>query len=267
MSRLPEQYVWLVWSSALVAAWGALYAAFPRVRRPLWWTSLLTAPFGVTEALFVGPYWRPPSVWVLSSVAHCDVESFLFCFGIGGVAAVLYNVVFRAPLRIPPKRPWQGRYQQRYIFALLFPFMAYLPLLVITERPLWAGVAVMLAGAAVRAAIFPELRAKTLLGGVLFLAYYAAFLWLLEWLSPGYVGRVWSGQIPGGRVLGIPWAEPCFAFTFGLFWSGIYEQVMWIFLLPQAMPQCAPTPPTRCRPRVHAWKHRLALRRQFRLRS
>jgi hypothetical protein len=199
----------------------------------MWWASLLTAPFGVTQALFVGPYWDPPGILSLSRIAHCDVESFLFCFGIGGVAEALYNVIFRAPVRIPPKLPRHGPRQQWYVFALLFPFLAYLPVLVLSDRPLWSGVAVMAAGAAVRVGIFPGLRAKTLWGGVLFLGYYAAFLGFLQWLSPGYVGRVWSGQIPGGRVLGVPWAEPCFAFTFGLFWSGIYEQVLWIFLHPQ----------------------------------
>jgi hypothetical protein len=222
MFRVPDQYVWLAWSGTFVAAWAAFYIACPRLRTVLWRVSLCTVPFALTEPLFVGRYWIPPSVLDLTGGrAHCDVESFLFCFGIGGVAAVLYNVVFHTPPRLPPKpRAVRGWPEQAYVLAFLFPFLIYLPLQALLDRPLWAGVGLMAAGAGVRVILFPTLRAKTLLGGLLFLGYYAAFLMLLKLLAPGYIGRVWLREIPGGRALGVPWAEPAFALTMGMFWSG-----------------------------------------------
>jgi hypothetical protein len=230
MVRVPHPYVWLVWSGAFVVAWAGFCAACPRLRTVLWQVSLFTLPFALTEPLFVGRYWRPPTVLNLAGAGtQCDVESFLFCFGIGGVAAVLYNVVFRTPVRVPPKTPAQRRYEQAYVLAFLFPFLLYLPLQGLLDRPLWTGVALMAGGALVRAVLFPTLRAKTFAGGFLFLGYYAVFLALLTWIAPGYIGRVWLRDIPGGRVFGIPWAELAFAFTAGMFWSGGYEQALWLF--------------------------------------
>jgi hypothetical protein len=39
----------MAWASAFVAAWCAFFIACPRLRRPLWWVSLCTAPMGMTE--------------------------------------------------------------------------------------------------------------------------------------------------------------------------------------------------------------------------
>lgn len=224
----------MTWACAFVAVWGAFYVACPRLRRPMWWVGLCTAPMGLTELFFIGVYWNPPTVFGLARIAHVDLESFLYCFGIGGVAAVLYNVVTRKPIRIPRKTRKQGRRQQWYVFAALFPFLAYLPLAIVTGRPLWAGIVVMIAGSAVRILLFPEMRTKTLAGGILFFAYYVAFLGLLQLAWPGYIHRVWFANIPGGWAWGVPRAELLFALTMGMFWSGIYEQVVWLFTLPVA---------------------------------
>lgn len=231
---MPEHDVWLAWALAFLAGWVGLYVAFPGLRTVMWRVGAFTALFGFTEPLFVGRYWDPPSLFDLARRTGLDVESFLFCFAIGGVAAVLFNAVTGRPIRIPPKARAQGRWQQGYVFAFLFPFLFYLPLQGVLGRPLWAGAALMFAGAVVRAALFPELRAKTLAGGPLFLLYYVAYLALLRWLAPaGYIGRVWLAAIPGGRAWGVPWAELSFGLTVGMFWSGAYEQVAWIFTLPK----------------------------------
>ena len=48
----------------------------------------------------------------------------------------------------------------------------------------------------------------------------------------GYIHRVWFANIPGGWAWGVPRAELLFALTMGMFWSGIYEQVLWLFTFP-----------------------------------
>ncbi len=54
-----------------------------------WWASLVCGLLGFTEALFVPEYWDPPSVL---KVGRWDLESFLFCFTIGGITAVFPEV-------------------------------------------------------------------------------------------------------------------------------------------------------------------------------
>ena len=34
---MPDQYVWLVWSSAFLVPWLAAYVAFPRHRKAMMW--------------------------------------------------------------------------------------------------------------------------------------------------------------------------------------------------------------------------------------
>ncbi len=93
-------YVWLVWSSAFLAPWIALYAAYPHRRSTMWRTSAFLALFGLTEPLFVPAYWNPPSLFELARRTGFDLESFIFAFAIGGVGAVLYNARANAGTRV-----------------------------------------------------------------------------------------------------------------------------------------------------------------------
>lgn len=86
-----DKYVWLVWALAFLIPWMALYAAFPGQRRIMLLSSLATSLFGLTEPIFVPEYWNPPSLFDLAQRTGFDIESLIFCFGIGGVGAVLYN--------------------------------------------------------------------------------------------------------------------------------------------------------------------------------
>lgn len=74
---VAEQYVWLVWSSAFLVPWLAVFAAFPQHRMPMVWASLFTMPFGLTEPLFVPEYWHPPSLFDLAHTTGFHVESLI----------------------------------------------------------------------------------------------------------------------------------------------------------------------------------------------
>ena len=87
---MSDRYVWLLWASAFLVPWGVLFLRFPEHRRVMLWTSLFTAPFGLTEPLFVPEYWNPPSLLDLAQRTGFDIESLIFCFGIGGVGSVLF---------------------------------------------------------------------------------------------------------------------------------------------------------------------------------
>lgn len=97
-------YVWLVWSSAFLLPWAALYLAFPVHRRAMLWGSAFMAPFGLTEPLFVPVYWNPPSLFDLAQRTGFDIESIIFCFAIGGIVAMaagaVANVMCRPDLKL-----------------------------------------------------------------------------------------------------------------------------------------------------------------------
>lgn len=99
------QYVWLIWASLFLVAFFRLYIMSPRSRSMMLQAAAATAPFGLTEPLFVPQYWNPPSLFDLAQRTGFDIESVIFAFAIGGVAVVLYNFLAAretAWTRLPP---------------------------------------------------------------------------------------------------------------------------------------------------------------------
>lgn len=225
---VPEEYVWLTWASFFLLPWLALYVTFPAHRRAMWWASVFTTPFGLTEPLFVPDYWSPPSLFNLALRTGFDVESLIFCFGIGGVGAVLYNVVtgsVRYPISLRERHSGRHRY---HMAALATPFVLFPLLYFFPWNPIYPAIAAMTGGAIATFLCRPDLLKKTWAGGLLFLLYYGILLAGLELTSPGYVERVWNTDaLSGVFVLHLPLEELLFALTFGFYWSSVYEHVTW----------------------------------------
>ncbi len=57
---VKQHDVWLVWSSAFLIPWAALYLAKPAPRSVMWRASLATTLFGLAEPSFVPAYRNPP---------------------------------------------------------------------------------------------------------------------------------------------------------------------------------------------------------------
>ncbi len=229
---IPAHYVWFVWAAAFLVPWAALYLAFPNHRRTMLWASLYTAPFGLTEPLFVPRYWNPPSLFNLAARTGFDIESLLFTFASGGVSAVLYPVLARRgtqPVPAPERHQPSHRYHYK---ALISPFMAFPVLYLLPWNPIYPGIAAMLIGAVATMLCRPDLKTKIWVGGLLFLGYYVIFLIGLEWTAPGYIERVWNlAALSGVLVLGMPLEELLWGIAFGLYWSGVYEYFTWKRLL------------------------------------
>ena len=226
MSPLADDYVWVAWSSAFLAPWLGLWLVFPQYRQVMVWSSALTAPFGLTEPLFVPRYWNPPSLFHLAQRTGFDIESLVFSFAIGGVGAVLYTIVTKSRLvRIGPGERRRHRFHDA---ALLTPALVFPALLPFGWNPIYPAILAMAAGAVAAVACRSDLWRRTLVGGLLFTGYYALFIFGLEGSTPGYIERVWNlADLSGLRVAGIPVEELLFAFAFGAYWSGVYEHLAW----------------------------------------
>ncbi len=228
-----DHYVWFFWSSALLIPWVLVYVGFPAHRRAMLWASLFTMPFGLTEPLFVPEYWAPPSLFDLAARTGFDIESLIFCFAIGGVGAVFYDVVAgRVPRAVPSAErlnPWHRHHRK----ALAAPFVTFVPLYFLPWNVIYPSIVAMAVGAVATMLCRPDLIRKSGFGGVLFLVYYAVFLAGLEITAPGYIERVWNLEALSGISLGfMPVEELLFAFFFGMYWSGVYEHFTWHRSLP-----------------------------------
>ena len=225
---VDDQYVWLLWSSAFLLPWLVIYGLFPAHRRAMLWASLFTMPFGLSEPIFVPEYWSPPSLFDLALRTGFDIESLIFCFGIGGIAAVLYNLLTqRVPVAVPEEERQHPLHRHHYK-ALAAPFVVFLPLYFLPWNPIYPAIVAMAVGALANVLCRPDLKRKTWIGGLLFLGYYALFLLGLEWSAPDYIDRVWNLAALSGISLGfMPLEELLFAVTFGMYWAGVYEHFTW----------------------------------------
>lgn len=225
---LPFQYTWLIWSSAFLIPWIGLFVAFPRHRKAMWWTSVATMPFGLTEPLFVPEYWNPPSLFNLAQRTGFDIESLIFCFAIGGVGVVLYNIITGQRLEPIPAHEKARPLHRHHKLVLASPFIVFLLLVWLPWNAIYPGTIAMAVGAVASIWCRPDLKWKSWIGGGLFLGYYVVFLLGLELTAPGYIQRVWNHDVlTGFHIIGFPVEEVLFAFTFGMYWTGAYEHVAW----------------------------------------
>lgn len=133
---IPDLYVWFVWSTAFLIPWMVLFLAFPVYRKAMLWTSLFTLPLGLSEPLFVPRYWDPPSLFGLAQATGFDVESLVFSFAIGGIGAVLTNVLYRRRLEPVPLAERRCRRHALHPLALASPFLTFPVLYLLPWNPI-----------------------------------------------------------------------------------------------------------------------------------
>lgn len=226
---MPEQYIWLTWSAALLGVWLFVYILFPVGRKRMLRASLLTMPFGLTEPLFVPSYWNPPSLFDLAQRTGFDLESLLFCFGIGGLGVTLYDFIFKtehAQMSVHERHHKRHRF---HIWTLISPIFFFLFFYVLLRwNAIYAGSLAMFLAALAALWCRPDLKTKIWIGGFIFLLFYALYFLSLNLIWPDYVDRVWNlSAISGLKIAGIPVEELMFAFTFGMLWSSYYEHLLW----------------------------------------
>jgi hypothetical protein len=225
---LSYQYTWLIWASAFLVPWGALYLVNAQYRSVMWRASLGTMLLGLTEPLFVPEYWNPPTLFNLAARTGFDIESLIFCFAIGGIGAVAYNTITRQKLVAVPAQEQIQHIHRFHRLALVAPYVLFVPLYFLPWNPIYPSMVCLIVGATASVLCRPDLMHKTFLGGTLFLAIYAVFMFGLDAIAPGYIEAVWNlPALSGIDAWGIPVEELLFGFTFGMYWTGIYEHFTW----------------------------------------
>ena len=237
-----DHYVWFFWSIAFLITWLFVYVAAPRQRQAMIWGSLFTVPLGLTEPLFVPSYWDPPSLFDLAQKTGFDIESLIFSFAIGGIGAILYNILTRREPAALPLASRAAPRHQLHNWALAVPFFSFPLLYLFAWNPIYPAITSMALGAIAAMSCRLDLAPKVGIGSLLFLAYYTIFLLGLEVTAPGYIERVWNLQaLSGFKIAGLPIEELLFAAAFGAYWSSVYEHFTWrrlVSLNEGAKPSC-----------------------------
>lgn len=196
--------------------------------------SLGTMLFGLTEPLFVPDYWTPPSLFNLAERTGFDIESFVFSFAIGGIGSVTYTLVFPA-VPVPLDESERSNTRHRFHLYMLFvPFVVFPLLAILTNlNHIYCGILALSGGALATLYCRPDLMRKILVGGMIFAVLYFFYFGSILIFFPEYVRTYWNlNALSNVLILGIPLEELLFGFTFGMYWSGIYEHFSWYSLNP-----------------------------------
>lgn len=191
------------------------------LRREMVFGGLLAAPYALTAPFFIPEYWDPPYLLSFGRIG-LGVEDFLFCFFVGGVAAVIYEVIWRKkPVKIAGHKrvSWWPYGVGTGVFLLLEYF-----------RPLWsigslAASLVLVAGLVVW--VRRDLLTQVVSAGGMFAVLYLGMFRLFLSMYPGYVEQVYRRQLGWEYGLaGVPVEEVLFAVGIGMAWSVGYEYIL-----------------------------------------
>ncbi|MBU2559651.1 hypothetical protein KKA03_02020 [archaeon] len=220
---------WLIFSLGLFAIWLIIYLARPKARKEMFWVSLFTMPFGLTEPLFVPEYWSPPSLFNLATRTGFDIESLIFCFAVGGIGSVLYGSAVRAEHVKMSEMEMDHKQHRHHRLALTSPIIVFIPLTILTDlNPIYSASLAMFTGGVAAIRCRPDLKKNIWVGGFMFLLLYFAFFFAFDQVYPGMVQEVWNLEaISGILIFGVPLEELMFAYTFGMMWSSVYEHALW----------------------------------------
>lgn len=221
--------VYLIWCLILLGIWIVVFAAYAPGRHKMLRMSIATLPLGLTEPLFVPAYWAPPTLFDLARRTGFDLESLLFAFAVGGLAATLYDALIGTRWQRLPADSRHAARHRWHLLAAAAPVLVFPPLAMLTAlNPIYIAIFALLASAVASIVCRADLWLRTLLGAAVFALLYFLFFLTLVMADPLYVQVVWNlPALSGVLVSGIPLEELLFAAALGAAWSGLYEHLTW----------------------------------------
>lgn len=224
-------YVWFLWSIFLLLIWVAVYALLKdkMVRRKMLVVSLFTSLMGFTEPIFVPEYWNPPSLFDLARRTGFDFESLIFAFGVGGLAVVIYDWLFKVKYeQVNMDEKHMSRHKYHILMLLMAPVI-FLALYFSTDmNPIYTTFIALMGGGFATWYCRPDLKKKMIVSAFIFTFIYFVYFLFIVFFHPNYVNLVWNlSAISGIKIVGVPLEELMFAFGLGFFWSSLYEHIKW----------------------------------------
>lgn len=217
------QYTYLIGVMIVLTLWLILFLYRKDTRKEMLIISLF---FGVAsslvEMIHVLDWWRPLTI----TNTTVGIEDFLFGFGIGGIASVIYEHVFNKRVKI--KKVKEIKEQKRninFLFLLALLFILFFGGFFIFNLNSFEA---MLVSFIIPILIIyikrKDLIKDSLVSGILVLMASIIGYHILNLITPGFFDEFWLFQNIGRViVLGIPLEEHIFYFLAGALLGPLYE--------------------------------------------
>jgi len=209
-------YIYLLGVIVYTILWLVFFFLRKDLRRKLVVMSLLAAPLGIAEMLFIPGYWNP-RFQAIPLLNNLFLESILFCLFFGGCTAVFYQAVCNEKLlklkRINP------------MLTLIAPvlFMLYFARPVEVNVMVYAYVSMFIGAITTLFFLGKSASGKVIMSGIVSLVVYF-IAYLIVWnIFPELKASYNFSALSGLLVFGIPVEEFLWIFSFALYWTPIYE--------------------------------------------
>jgi hypothetical protein len=220
---LPSyHYSYLVGTFIFWVAWVLCSVLGRQYRSEIRWGTLIAAPMALTSLLFVPEYWTPPSLFDLDQKIRVGIEDFLWAAAVGGIAAVVGEILLKERLATVRKARHKRHYAPFVVAALVFVGLRF----GFRWKTMNSTIVALAACALLIAYLRPNLIPLMLASAASFaLLYFVLFLLVLAFY-PEFVHRYYNlSNLFGIYFLGVPIEELLFAASGGAVWSVAYEYV------------------------------------------
>lgn len=217
------QYTYLIGVMIVLTLWLILFLYRKDTRKEMLIISLFFGVAGsLVEMIHVLDWWRPLTI----TNTTVGIEDFLFGFGIGGIASVIYEHVFNKRVKI--KKVKEIKEQKRninFLFLLALLFILFFGGFFIFNLNSFEA---MLVSFIIPILIIyikrKDLIKDSLVSGILVLIASIIGYHILNLITPGFFDEFWLFQNIGRViVLGIPLEEHIFYFLAGALLGPLYE--------------------------------------------
>jgi len=221
---------YLIWVGILAVIWLALLIYRRDLTKEILFVSLLFMIFGLMNPFYVPEYWDPVSIYKIAGIF--DIESFLFLFFTGGIASVIYEVVFGITHKKTKfKDSFRNKCRKRCNITIiglfiLFSVVSLAFIRIFTEvSALRISFILMVIAIIYILSSRPDLARESFIASVIFTTIYALSLIYVDSVY-GFVQNEYNFAGSFGVFLfGLPIDEYIYAMFFAMIASVVYEQL------------------------------------------
>ncbi len=217
------QYTYFLMALVFLVFWLVLFIWRKDTRKEMLVMSVIFSLAGsVANIIYTQDWWRP----ITLTKTIIGPEDILVGFMIGGIAAVLYEIIFKKKLKIKNQNK-ANRTKRNFCLFLLLLFSAILffgCFYVIKLNSLYSTIATFVIPTIIIYIARKDLIVNSLFSGLLLVGVASLVYGALELMTPGWIKTFWYFKnVPDMVLLNVPLDDLIWYFLGGLFIGPLYE--------------------------------------------
>ncbi|MCF7910353.1 hypothetical protein K9L16_01620 [Candidatus Pacearchaeota archaeon] len=216
------RYAYFVGGMILLAFWIILFLWRKDLRKELIIVSLIFAVFGpFMNFIYFIDWWNPPTI----TNTIISPEDFLYCFALAGIAAVIYEVLYKKKLKIRNINKIMER-ERNIRFFYLFLILGFLFLgcfFILDFNSLLSTLIALFIPTMIIYIQRKDLILDSIASGFILLGLAFIFSSFLDLFFPNFITYLYYEHSSRFIIFNVPWWDIPFYFFAGAFIGPLYE--------------------------------------------